>query len=186
MKRRKFIPVAALGTILAIAGFFPTVRRLPLYEPVKTLTIILMAFLICEALISRVSAIGRKSSGDHKKRRWLIWSVSALFVCWVGGELLAIAVDIHARQTPLFKQAVGTLQESQSANAALGGEVRIGWPVEESMIETDGTGRASMRIPVSGRGQKGQLLLEGIESGSVWRIEKLHLIIPGTGADQQL
>jgi hypothetical protein len=54
------------------------------------------------------------------------------------------------------------------------------------MIETDGTVRAAMRIPVSGKGQKGQLLLEGIESGGVWRIEKLHLIIPGTGADQQL
>ncbi len=185
MERRKFIPIAVLGTILVVAGVIPSMRRLPLYEPVQTLIIILMAFLICEAVISRLSARVRKST-DNKRRGWLFWSASAVFACWLAGELFAIAVDIHARQTSLFKQAVSTLEESQSANAVLGGEVRVGWPVEESMIETDGAGKATMSIPVSGNGQKGQLMLEGVESGGVWRIEKLHLIIPSTGSDQQL
>jgi hypothetical protein len=94
--------------------------------------------------------------------------------------------DFFDRRAPIFKDAILLLEESGQANGNLGTPIRVEWPIEGTQVTEGGSGRWTMRIPVSGLHGRGTLQVGAAKSGGIWKIDKMILILDDGSVQENL
>jgi hypothetical protein len=94
--------------------------------------------------------------------------------------LVDAGTDLIARRMDIYVEGRQDFLQSETAKAALGGSLRIGWPIENAVDISGGNGSATLHIPVRGVSGFADLEVSGVKKDGVWKIVDLLLIPHGS------
>jgi len=120
---------------------------------------------------------------NDRGNRWLYEFIVILAII---GELPYInfafdaGMDSIARRMDIYVQARQDFLQSETAQAALGGSLRIGWPIQNAVDISGGNGSATLDIPVRGANGFANLEVSGLKKDGTWKIVDLHLTPHGS------
>ena len=96
------------------------------------------------------------------------------------------SMDFMARRMGIYATARRDFLQSESAKTALGGSLRIGWPIKIAGEIEGGDGNATLSIPVGGEKGMAALEVSSVKKHGVWKIVDLHLTPHGTQENIQI
>lgn len=174
---------AIIVGIIVLASCIPWIRRQHFFSVlVGLIAVALFAYLV----FGGARAVGRwwrdrrlqeQATRIGRMRRMLPRMLAFLIFSLI---LALIVPHYFITSTEVYKLAVTTAHGETTFNEALGVPVHEGW-FSEGNIHSGDSGTASLKIPVCGSIQKGNLRVIAIKENGNWRLKDLTLELAKSG-----
>ncbi len=119
---------------------------------------------------------------EHFRRTQRGWAIAGVIV-WVIGigfaASMVVVVPKIIKSTGAYQLTMETARADERVRQALGDDFDSGFWVGGSVETTNGIGRASLSIPVSGSKGKGTIISEAGSRAGVWTLGLLYVIVDG-------
>lgn len=118
---------------------------------------------------------------SHAERRRLVLGVlSALAGFALFISLLLTFIEYKIRSSPVYQTSMARACNSSCVIEAVGQPVRAGWFNTGTItLNSDGRGRAELRIPITGPKGRGILRVDAMRVSGKWRFRTLQFIAAG-------
>jgi hypothetical protein len=129
---------------------------------------------------SSVSDVPRTAhSGSHGPGRLVLGLIAAIAVAGFVTVLLAF-IEREIKSSPVFQTSVAMAQASPAVFETLGHPLTVGWFVSGQLTEvTNGSGHATLSIPIKGPKGTGKLRVEAGRRNGNWQISTLRFVNAG-------
>ncbi len=129
-----------------------------------------------QSIVERGESAGAGPADPWPDWRWIVTGTAGVLA--FAGLLLALVMGAFRSSDP-YRMAVAAVEPSPAARQQLGAPIEPGWLVLGSIRAGFQSGRAVMRIPVSGPRDEGTLRVEAARKAGVWKLTLLRLEVAG-------
>lgn len=120
---------------------------------------------------------------EHFRRTQRKWAIAG-FIVWAlaiaGAAALIFGVTAGMRSSAPYRMTMEAVRASDAAMAQLGAPVTGGfWISGQISLNADGSGLASMSIPLAGGKASGRVVSRGVRTGGEWDLRLVVVTIDG-------